>query len=428
MFFGGFPFGGFEDGPHPGMPGMRREKKEVDNKRFYEVLGVSQNDDLNTIKKAYRKLAMKHHPDKGGDPELFKEIGRAYEVLSDPEKRRTYDEVGEEGLEGSGGGSDPTDIFDLFFGGGGGRRGGGGGRRKGEDVVHPLKVTLSDLYNGKTRKLAINRDIICPDCDGVGGPESAMETCSACKGRGIRVTIRQMGPMIQQMQSPCTECRGQGKYIPQHKQCKRCGGDGTIKERKVLEVFVEKGAPDNKKIIFRGEADERPGQLPGDVIFVIQQQEHPVFTRKKSHLLMKKKITLLEALTGFSFELVHLDNRKLIIKSNPNEVIKPGEMKAIANEGMPSVKNPFIRGYLFISFDVEFPDALDDKTCNALKKLLPSPRKMDMDIDDQLDAEVHYVETVDPERLKEDAARSGEAYEEDEDEGMGGPRVQCRQQ
>merc|ERR1719203_1743642 len=150
---GGFP-GGF-----PGKGGGRGSKS-ADTTKFYKLLEVDKNSSDADIKKAYRKLAVKHHPDKGGDPEKFKEITHAYEVLSDSEKRSKYDRFGEEGLE-DGGGGDPSDIFEQFFGGGG-RRGAGGGkkRQKTKDVVQPLKVTLEQLYNGASKKMAITRQVI----------------------------------------------------------------------------------------------------------------------------------------------------------------------------------------------------------------------------------------------------------------------------
>merc|ERR550532_1147552 len=168
------------DGGFPGGKGGGRGKP-VDTTAFYKTLEVDKGSSEGDIKKAYRKLAVKHHPDKGGDPEKFKEITHAYEVLSDPEKRRIYDERGEEGLE-AGGGGDPSDIFESFFGGGG-RRGGAGGRRrqKTKDVVQPLKVTLEQLYSGATKKRAITRQVI--------DKKKGVQECRACDGRGVRVQV-----------------------------------------------------------------------------------------------------------------------------------------------------------------------------------------------------------------------------------------------
>merc|ERR1719221_2294132 len=163
------------------MGGGRRGSKPADTTKFYTLLEVEKNANESEIKKAYRKLAVKHHPDKGGDPEKFKEITRAYEVLSDSDKRSKYDNYGEEGLDDGGGGGDPTDIFEAFFGGGGGggRRGGGGKRRqKTKDVVQSVQCTLEQLYNGHTKKMAITRKVI--------DKKKGVQTCSKCDGRGMK--------------------------------------------------------------------------------------------------------------------------------------------------------------------------------------------------------------------------------------------------
>lgn len=436
MFFGGpggFPFGGPGGGGMPGgMGGRMRQQKDVDTTKFYEVLGVPKDADVAAIKKAYRKQALAHHPDRGGDQEKFKEIGKAYEVLSDPEKRKIYDEMGEEGLEGGGGGGhDASDIFEMFFGGGmgGGGRGGPRQKKRGQDVVHPLKVTLEQLYNGQTKKMALNRDIICPECDGHGGPQTELKSCASCNGRGQRVVIRQMGPMIQQSTSPCHDCRGEGKTMPEDKKCKPCKGSGQSKERKVLEVFVEKGAPDRHKITFAGEADEKPGEIPGDLVFVLQQMPHDLFTRKGSNLIMEKKIKLAEALCGFQFHLKHLDGRQLLIQSRAGEITTPDQVKVVRDEGMPTHRNPFVKGHLFIKFVVEFPAEIDEKTQKQLLKLLPRGDKLPVDPESP-DLEHHFAEPVDPSLINQQAGggAGGHAYEEDDDEEEGGPRVACRQQ
>jgi DnaJ family protein A protein 2 len=279
--FGGIPFEHFASGGGMpgGMGGMGRGGAATDTTKLYEVLGVEKDADAKEIKKAYRKLAVKHHPDKGGDEHLFKEINAAYEILSDPKKRELYDKYGLEGVEQEGGPgmSGGEDLFSMFFGGGG--RGRRAGPRKGPSIQHPLKVSLEDLYNGKTVKLAINRQVIVGDS----------KECSTCNGQGAVMEIRQLGPgMITQMQRPCSACNGQGTTAK------------TKNERKVVEVHVEKGALHNQKISFKGMADEMPGRETGDVHFVIQEKEHDVFKRKGADLLLMKDISLSQALTGFS--------------------------------------------------------------------------------------------------------------------------------
>jgi DnaJ family protein A protein 2 len=264
-----------------GMPG--RGGGDVDTQKLYDVLGVDKDADAKEIKKAYRKLAVKHHPDKGGDEHLFKEINAAYEILSDEEKRKLYDKYGLEGVEqGDAPSAGGEDLFSMFFGGGGGRR--SAGPRKGPSIQHPIKVSLEDLYNGKTVKLAINRKVMAG--------ESKM--CDNCNGKGAVLEIRQIGPgMVTQMQRTCSSCKGQGHIYK------------TKNERKVVEVHIEKGATHNQKISFRGMADETPGRETGDVHFVVQEKDHDLFKRKGADLLLMQDISVNQALTGFSVSIPH---------------------------------------------------------------------------------------------------------------------------
>lgn len=419
MFGGGFDsfFGGGFDGGHSHMP-----SKPVDNNKYYEALGVPKTATAAEIKKAYRKLALKNHPDKGGDPELFKQITVAYEVLSDQEKRDLYDQYGEEGLQNGGGGADASDLFSQIFRGGGARR--RTGPQKGEDLTHPLKVSLEDLYNGKTVKLAVNRDVLCGRCEGRGGADGAEKICDTCQGRGMRVQMRQISPtMMQQMQSVCPDCRGQGKTIREADRCKGCKGKKVTKERKVLEVHIEKGMRHGQRITFSGEADQAPGTIPGDIIFVVQEKEHPIFQRKGGNLIMEKKISLVEALCGFEMIVEHLDGRHLHVKTRPGEIIKPNQFKAVHGEGMPTHGNPFVKGQLVILFKVQFPESssLTDKQLAALKSALPPPSPVQA----VADAEECFLSEFDAEAAQHDQS-SREAY--DSDEERGGQRVQCQQQ
>lgn len=418
--FGGIPFehfaqgGGFPGGSG-GFPGGA-PKEDIDTQKLYDTLGVSKNADDKEIRKAYRKLAVKHHPDKGGDEKQFKEISAAYEILSDKESREKYDKHGLEGVADENvSGHGMNDLFSMFFGGQGGGGGGrrGGGKRKGPSVNHPLKVSLEDLYNGKTVKLAVNRKVI----------EGEASTCAKCRGQGAVMEIRQIGPgMISQVQRACDECAGQGY-------------SATMKsERKVLEVHVEKGMKHNEKISFREMGDETPNMETGDVNFIIQEKEHSLFKRKGADLLLVKELSLNQALCGFKFLVKQLDGRQLCIESKAGEVIKPESdgqnpfVKVVPDEGMPSRGNPFVKGNLYVLFRVKFPEdgELSDKCLETLKKVLPDP-DMDIEVDE------NEVDVVDLKHANvKDFGRGGaahtndSAYDSDDEEGGGRP-VQCQQ-
>jgi len=283
----------------------------VNNTKFYETLGVEKSATPDQIKKAYRKLAVKNHPDKGGDEQLFKEIQRAFDVLGDERKREIYDQGGEEALEGGGDGGGPGDIFDVL---GGRRRGGQQSRvKKGENMVHPLKVTLEQIYKGSARTLRLTRKVI--------DKQKGVEQCSGCGGRGAKIQTIRMGPMIQQVQKTCDACGGNGMMYRQ------------LKVQETLDVHVPKGAPDGHKIHFSEKADEIPDGEAGDVVFVLQEQPHSEYKRKGDDLFIDRTIALSEALCGFAMELDSLDGRKLIIKSAPGEVIKPVTYDPFREEG-----------------------------------------------------------------------------------------------
>ncbi|CAE8644913.1 unnamed protein product, partial [Polarella glacialis] len=275
---------------------------EVDNARLYDLLDVKRDSSSADIKKAYHRLAMKHHPDKGGDPEMFLDIQRAFEVLSDADQRERYDRLGEEGI-GEDGPSSPQGIFEQLFGGGK-----GGGARRGQrprtkDSVRPIWVTLEELYTGVTRPLPITRKVV--------DESSASSACSTCGGKGAVVQVIRMGPLVQQVPSACPKCQGTGNSASMK----------TVRE--VLEVFVEKGSPDGHKIVIRGKADEALGCEAGDVIVVVRQQEHPRFMRKEADLYLEQEVSLAEALTGYRLVIPHLDGRKLVVRSQPGEVLRP---------------------------------------------------------------------------------------------------------
>ncbi|GAA6047380.1 hypothetical protein JCM3770_001275 [Rhodotorula araucariae] len=408
---------------------------------LYDKLKVKPGASDAELKKAYRKLALSLHPDKNPDPKAadeFKEVSHAYEVLSDPEKRQIYDQYGEEGLSGGGpgmGGMDPQDLFSQLFGGGGGFFGGGGrggrpqGPRKGKDLVHRIKVSLEDLYKGKTSKLALQKHILCGKCKGKGGKEGAVKTCQSCRGQGVKIVLRQLGPMVQQIQQPCGDCNGEGEIINAKDRCKDCNGKKIVNERKVLEVFIDRGMREGQTITFAGEADQSPGVEPGDVVIVIEEKPHDTFKRKGDDLIAEVEIDLLTALAGGAFVIRHLDERAIKVPIHPGEVIKPDSLKVIPGQGMPSHRHHEM-GDLIVHINVKFPDALDPAALAPLENILP-PRP-DLPT---FGAEIHVdeVEMVDAaDRRTKSGHGQGGAYDDDQmdtdEEGGAGPQVQCNQQ
>lgn len=380
--------------------GMRPPKG--DSTKFYDALGISKSADAAEIKKAYRKNAMKNHPDKGGDPEKFKEVTAAYEVLSDPEKRQIYDTYGQRQRQ-----------------------------RKGEDVVHGLKVSLEELYNGVTKKLSLAKNVLCPKCDGKGSKSGASGHCGSCKGSGVRLVVRQIAPgMVQQMQTVCNECRGTGQVISEKDKCGQCHAQKVVQEKKVLEVHIEKGMVNNQKIVFQGEADEAPGTVPGDIVFVVQEKEHAVFKRKGSDLFLEKDISLTEALCGFKTTVTHLDKRQLLVSTNEGDVIKPSSFKAVFDEGMPTYGQPFNKGKLFVHFNVVFPAPgdLSDEDIASLEKILPPRPVVDVDTDSHEECSMHDVNMEQEMKRNRGGAGRSACDEDDEEDEMGGQKVQCAQQ
>jgi DnaJ family protein A protein 2 len=288
-----------------------------------------------------------------------------------------------------------------------------------------LKASLEDLYNGKTVKLAINRNKLCEECDGRGGKEGAEKECSDCHGRGVKVQLRQIGPgMIQQLQSACSECNATGKVIDPKDKCKACNGKKTYKDRKVLEVNIEKVMKHGHKIKFADEADEMPGTIPGDVVFVVQEKEHETFKRKGNDLLMTMNINLAECLCGFTRTITHLDGRVLSITVEPGTVTKPDQVKCINGEGMPVHGSPFTKGKLFILFKVDFPVTLSKDAVSKLKAILPAGETpMLTGEEEQCD-----LKDVDVSQFGQNnhSAHSSATDEDDEESGRGGQRVQCQ--
>jgi DnaJ family protein A protein 2 len=348
---------------------------------YYDRLELNPDCSASEIKKAYHRLAMKYHPDKNpNNPEAaekFKQIGEAYEVLGNADKRKDYDQFGKEGARPTG--INPEDIFRSFFGGGGFGAGGFGvnindlfgqaGHRapnRSDDVVHALNCSLEDLYKGRNFKMSVSRKAACIDCKGLGLADGCVESkCEDCGGMGYKVRTQRIGPMLRQVQSLCERC-DHGKIIKDTDKCRACNGRKLIDEKKILNVEVKPGMNDGDRIVFTGESDRLPNMIPGDVIFQIVEKPHPHFKRQGAHLYYELTVPLIEALTGTKFTLTHLDGRRLHFSSTPGDIINPGDIRRISGEGMPD------GGHLYLKFNVKFPVSLKDEQVKALKDIFPS--------------------------------------------------------
>ncbi|KAK8723880.1 hypothetical protein OTU49_011588 [Cherax quadricarinatus] len=368
----------------------------VKETEYYDRLGVSPEATADQLKSAYRKLALKYHPDKnpqGG--EKFKQISQAYEVLSNTKKRKIYDEGGEEALQsgGAGGGfRNPMDIFNMFFGGGGeyedededgdsgfsffGKGGGMGGSRKPPPMEHRLVVSLEQLMIGGRRKLKLDRRRPCGACDGRGGRVDAFtQTCNTCHGKGIKLTYQQLGPGLVEMHGTCTACGGSGRTIAEADKCKLCKGNRTVNDTKITQVHVERGMSNGTRITLKGEGDQDPGQEAGDVVIILQEKPHYTFVRRGIDLHMEMKVTLTESLCGFRRTVTTLDGRTLTVTKPEGKAVEPGCEMMVEAEGLPLCRNPYVRGDLFIKFTIEFPDTVDSDFISEFEAMFPRPPK-----------------------------------------------------
>lgn len=409
---------------------FRNMSTSRDNK-YYDLLGVQRNATDDEIKKSYRKLAMKHHPDrnpnnKEDNEKKFKEISTAYEVLKDKEKRKLYDEMGEEGIKnmnGGGGGGNPFDIFENIFGGRGGFGGGGGFSRsqrvrRGKDRVEELPIELEDLYNNTVKKIDIKQKVICLDCRGTGAKDpSYIKECTGCGGKGMVMKIINIGPgMMQQATARCDKCMGQGRMVDPAGICEKCKGNKIVIKNKVINLPIEKGMKDKKRITIPDLAHHDPNaDEQGDLILIINILEHPKFKRQGFNLIIDKNILLSEALCGVKFKLYHLDARELIIKTDA--IIKPNEEYKISKEGL--AKDNYNYGDLIVRFNIVFPDSLSNERKHYLNKILPVKK------DDETykeSSEIKFLENAGERMYMEEVNLNG-AQEQPEQEG-----VECVQQ
>ena len=358
----------------------------AENKRdYYEVLGVEKGASAEEIKKAYRKSAMKYHPDRNpGDQEAeekFKEIGEAYEVLSDADKRARYDQFGFAGVDpnygagagGYGGGGfggfgdfgDLGDIFGSFFGGGSSRASTRNAPRQGENVAVRLDLTFEEAAFGCEKEVSAQRIENCSACSGSGSADGAVETCSQCRGSGQVRTVQNFMGMQMQSTTTCPTCSGRGKIIKN--PCNTCRGKGKVRRTQKIKVKIPAGVDAGQSVRLRNEGCAGYNGGPnGDLLVEIYLKRHPIFERQNMDVFCEVPITFTQAALGAEIEVPTLDGKTTY---EIPEGTQTGRQFVLSGKGIPQVGNPKRRGNQYINVVVETPTKLTKEQKDLLRKL-----------------------------------------------------------
>ena len=357
----------------------------MEKRDYYEVLGVSKSADATEIKKAYRKLALKYHPDKNpGDKEVeekFKEAAEAYDVLSNEEKKRRYDQFGHAGVGGAGqggfgGGMSMDDIFSQFgdifgsFGGFSGFGGFGGGRsarrvNRGTNLRVKVKMNLQEIATGIEKKIKVKKYVACQHCNGTGAKDGkSYSTCSTCKGSGqvTRVQNTILGAM--QTTSTCPTCEGEGKII--NEKCTFCNGEGVLMSEEVISINIPAGVGEGMQLSLNGKGNAaRRGGVNGDLIVLIEEEEHPELVRDGNDLLYNVFIGYPEAVLGETVEIPTIEGK---VKVKIEAGTQPGKILRLRGKGLPDV-NGYGKGDLLAKVNVWIPKNLSKDEKKLVEKM-----------------------------------------------------------
>ncbi len=357
---------------------------------YYEVLGVNKNASEDEIKKAYRKIAIKYHPDRNpGNKEAeekFKEAAEAYDVLHDKQKRQQYDQFGFDGPAGAGGfggfggaGMNMDDIFSMFgdiFGGRAGFGGFGGGQRRpqqhrGSDLRLKVKLSLNEVANGVTKKFKVRKDITCSHCHGSGAEAgSGTETCQTCHGSGVITHTTQSIFGMMQTQGVCPTCNGEGHVIKN--KCKHCGGSGVVKGEEVVEINIPAGVAEGMVVNVpgKGNAGMRNG-ISGDIQVFIDEEDNDIFVRDGNNLIYNLLLDFPTAALGGDVEIPTIEGTRLKVKIDNGT--QPGKTLRLRGKGLPAVQGyGHGMGDLIVNISVYVPKTLSREEKDALTQFKDS--------------------------------------------------------
>ncbi len=356
---------------------------------YYEILGLDKSADADAIKRAYRTLAKKYHPDLNpGNAEAeknFKDVNEAYSVLSDPEKKAKYDQFGKAAFDPTAGGGgygggygggfgdfgDLGDIFGSIFGGafGGGGTARRNGPQRGDDIGVRVTLSFEEAVFGCKKDVNFTRMRKCSSCNGSGAEAgSTAETCPDCRGSGQRVTVQRMGGMSFQSKTTCEKCRGTGKYIKT--PCQKCRGSGLERETRKLTVNIPAGIDNGERVALRGQGNEgKNGGPAGDLIIQVAVRNHAVFTRDEYNVYCEVPLTVAEATLGAEIEVPTLEGTT---KYTISEGTQSGTTFTLRGKGVPYINNNNRRGDLIFTVNVEIPRGLSEKQKDAMRAFADS--------------------------------------------------------
>jgi DnaJ family protein A protein 2 len=419
---------------------------------YYKILGISRDASESEIKKKYRQMIKKFHPDKIGKEkgdDMAKKINKAYGVLKDPEKKQIYDQFGEEGLNGNMhgaggvGGFNMEDIFRQMHPGGMGGMGGMGGfnrQRQQEPQVEPIKfmlnISLEDIFNGISVEKEITRKNLCKGCDATGFSDKKTHICKSCNGNRMKVKMTQLGPeMFTQSQVPCSECSATGMDTKSTNKCSECDGRKFNEKRVIIKFNLPKGIEDQSTFQLGNQGNEIPVKYRprkditrGPIHVAINQLDHKTFKRgtrignkiNAANLAIICEVSFEESIIGFVREITHLDGKKFVIKETG--FVKDDDTRVVIGQGLQVQGSDYKVGDLFVRYTVKYPENLPDDKKRGIYKILTGKKYKEPSYDEKCEE----VTLVDIEKYNNQA--NSNAYDSDEDNGHGNPREGCKMQ